>query len=98
MGVYPVPRTGTGNLGQGEEGVEVGVVEAGPDLGQPVAEAVGEEDAAPEVEQEAQHHVLQPQPPPPQAGGVCRVDRGEVVPDTCFLFYTATSTSNITFI
>ena len=68
------------------------------DLGQPVAEAVGEEDAAPEVEQEAEYHVLQPQSLPPKAGGVCRVDRGEVVPDTCFLFYTATSTSNITFI
>ena len=74
------------------------MVQPGPELGQPVAQAVGEEDAAPEVEQEAQHHVLQPQPPPPQAGGVCRVDRGEVIPDTCFLFYTATSTSNITFI
>ena len=75
----------TGHLGQGEEGVEVGVVQPGPELGQPVAQAVGEEDAAPEVEQEAQHHVLQPQPPPPQAGGVCRVDRGEVVPDYIFL-------------
>ena len=86
MGVYPVPHSG--HLGQGEEGVEVGVVQPRPDLRQPVAQAVGEEDAAPEVEKEAQHHVLQPQPPPPQAGGVCRVDRGEVVPDT--FLYTAT--------
>ena len=43
----------SGHLGQGEEGVEVGVVQPGPGLGQPVAQAVGEEDAAPEVEQEA---------------------------------------------